>query len=204
MDLGAIGSTLEAAHLTAAASTQTLLPAAADEVSANIAHLFSGYAEDYQKLASRAATFHQQLVDHLPASAGAYATAEAANVASLLQPVTAATNSIATAAADPSVISYYVGEALRRIGFVVSSIPALLGQLGQLYLTNPDYFSSALPVFLIGGPLVAGLYVSGPLLRLYIDLLTPIYETYPTVYQALLAPFFPLLLAHLITFGAFL
>lgn len=69
-DLGAIGSTLEAAHLTAAASTQTLLPAAADEVSASIAQLFSGYAEDYQKLATKAGTFHQQIVEHLTASAG--------------------------------------------------------------------------------------------------------------------------------------
>lgn len=203
-DLGAIGSTLEVAHLTAAASTQTLLPAAADEVSASVAQLFSGYAEDYQKLAAKAGTFHQQIVEHLTASAGSYATAEAANVASLLHPVTAAANSIATAAADPSVISSSMGEALRRIGFIVSSVPALLGQLDQLYLTNPDYFYSALPVFLVGGPLIAGLYVSGPLLRLWIEVISPLYETYPTLYQALLAPFFPLLLAHLITFGAFL
>ncbi|MDP7703084.1 PE family protein [Mycobacterium sp. TY815] len=203
-DLGAIAATLEAAHLTAAASTQALLPAAADEVSAGIAHLFSGYAEDYQKLATRAATFHQQFVEHLTASAGSYAMAESANVASLLHPAIAATNSVAAAATDPSAISYYVGEAVRRIGFIASSIPALAGQLGQLYLTNPDYFYSALPLFLVGGPLAAGLYVSGPLLRLWVDLISPLYDTYPTLYQALLAPFFPLLLVHLITFGAFL
>jgi hypothetical protein len=205
-DLSAIGSTLEAAQLTAAASTRTLLPAAADEVSASIAHLFTGYAEDYQKLAAKAATYHQQFVEHLTASAGAYATVEAANVASLLHPATAATNSIAaaSAAADPSVVTVYLGEALRRIGFLVSSLPDLLRQVNQLYLTDPGYFYTALPVFLVGGPLLAGLYVSGPLLRLWIDLIGPLYETYPTVYQALIAPFFPLLLAHLITFGAFL
>lgn len=203
-DLGAIGSTLEVAHLTAAASIQTLLPAAADEVSASIAHLFSGYAEDYQKLAANAAAFHQQIVEHLTASAGSYATAEAANVASLLHPVTAAANSIATAAADPSVISSYLGEAVRRIGFVIGSIPDLARQLGQTYLTDPGYFNTELPLFLIGGPLIAGLYISGPLLRLWIDLISPLYETYPSVYQALMAPFFPLLLIHLITFGAFL
>lgn len=203
-DLGAIASSLDAAHLTAASPTQSLLPAAADEVSASIAQLFSGYAEDYQKVAAKAATFHQQFVEHLTASAGSYALAEAANVASLLQPVTAATNTIATAAADPSTIFYYLGEAVRRIGFIGSSLPGLAGQLNQLYLTDPGYLYSALPLFLIGGPLVAGLYVSGPLLRLWIDLISPIYEVYPTLYQALMAPFFPLLLAHLITFGAFL
>ena len=40
-DLATIGSTLSAAHLAAAAPTVAVLPAAADEVSAGIAHLFS-------------------------------------------------------------------------------------------------------------------------------------------------------------------
>ena len=86
-DLAAIGSTLNAAHMVAAAPTLSVLPAAADEVSAGIAHLMSGYAEDYQKLAGQAAAFHEQFVQHLTASAGAYASAEALNVASLLQPL---------------------------------------------------------------------------------------------------------------------
>lgn len=203
-DVEKIGADLVVAHLASAPSTVAVMPAAADEVSASIAHLFSGYAEDYQKLATKAATFHQQFVEHLTASAGSYAIAESANVASLLHPAIAATNSVAAAATDPSAISYYVGEAVRRIGFIASSIPALARQLGQLYLTNPDYFYSALPLFLVGGPLAAGLYVSGPLLRLWVDLISPLYDTYPALYQALLAPFFPLLLVHLITFGAFL
>ena len=45
-DLSAIGSTLDAAHILAAAPTISVLPAAADEVSAGIADLFSGYARD--------------------------------------------------------------------------------------------------------------------------------------------------------------
>ena len=51
-DLATIGETLYAAHMTAAAPTLAAAPpAAADEVSASIAHLFSGYGQEYQKLA---------------------------------------------------------------------------------------------------------------------------------------------------------
>ena len=40
-DLATIGSDLSAAHTAATAPTLALIPAAADEVSASIAHLFS-------------------------------------------------------------------------------------------------------------------------------------------------------------------
>ena len=82
-DLASIGSKVNAAHLVAAAPTLSVLPAAADEVSAGIAHLFSGYAQDYQKLAGQAAASYEQFVQHLTASAGAYASTEAANTSSL-------------------------------------------------------------------------------------------------------------------------
>ena len=54
-DLAGIGSTLTEEHTAAAALTVGLVPAAADEVSAGVAHLFSRYAEDFQGLAGRAA-----------------------------------------------------------------------------------------------------------------------------------------------------
>jgi hypothetical protein len=63
-----------------------VIPAAADEVSASIAHLFSQHAAGYQALAGQAAAFQEQFVQHLTASAGSYAATEAANVA-LLQPL---------------------------------------------------------------------------------------------------------------------
>jgi len=50
-DLVTIGSTLSAAHLTAAPPTLSVLPAASDEVSTAVAHLFSEHAQDYQALA---------------------------------------------------------------------------------------------------------------------------------------------------------
>ena len=46
-DLATIGSNLSAAHTAAAAPTLVVLPAAADEVSASIAQLFSQHAADY-------------------------------------------------------------------------------------------------------------------------------------------------------------
>src|SRR5271154_1411013 len=53
-DLATIGSTLSAAHMAAVAPTLALMPAAADEVSASIAHVFSVHAQDYQGLAGQA------------------------------------------------------------------------------------------------------------------------------------------------------
>jgi len=43
-DVAAVGSTLSAEHMAAAGSTVALIPAAADEVSVSIAHLFSRHA----------------------------------------------------------------------------------------------------------------------------------------------------------------
>src|SRR5882757_2316827 len=78
-DLTAIGSTLDGARLTAAAPTGAVLSPAADEVSASVANLFSGYGQEYQKLAGQMAAFHAQFVQNLAASASSYASAEAAS-----------------------------------------------------------------------------------------------------------------------------
>jgi PE family len=96
-DLANMGSALSAAHTAAATSTVAVIPAAADEVSAGIAHLFSQHAQEYQALAGRAAAFQEQFVQHLTSSAGSYAGAEAASAASL-QSLSAAAGSIAAPA----------------------------------------------------------------------------------------------------------
>jgi hypothetical protein len=83
-DLATIGSDLSAAHLAAAAPTVSLIPAAADEVSAAVTHLFSQHAAGYQALAGQAATFNDQFVQHLTAGAFSYASIEA-TIASLLR-----------------------------------------------------------------------------------------------------------------------
>jgi hypothetical protein len=98
-DVAAVGSTLSAAHTAAAAPTVAVIPAAADEVSASIAQVFSRAAQEYQALAGKAAAFQQQFVQHLTASAGSYAAAEAANAVSL-QSLTASVGSSVAAIPD--------------------------------------------------------------------------------------------------------
>jgi len=83
-DLAAIASNVNAAHIMAAAPTTAVIPAAADEVSTSIAHLFSQHAASYQAMAGQAAAFNNQFVQHLTAGAGSYASAES-TLASLLQ-----------------------------------------------------------------------------------------------------------------------
>ncbi|OBK94987.1 hypothetical protein A5645_14885 [Mycobacterium asiaticum] len=134
-DLAAIGSTLRAAHEAAAAPTLAVLPAASDEVSAGIAHLFSEHAQEYQGLAGQVETFHDRLVRQLTGSAMAYASAEDTNVA-FLQALEAFVTSVSRAisgAIDAAInqfvdfVSYLLSLAFRPIFY------ALLGPILDLY-----------------------------------------------------------------------
>lgn len=82
-DVAAIGSTLRSAHAAAAASIVGVLPPAADQVSAAIAQVFSGAAQEFQGLLGKATAFGGQFAQQLHAGAGAYAAAEAVNAASV-------------------------------------------------------------------------------------------------------------------------
>lgn len=62
-----------------AAPTAALVAADADEVSAQIAALFSAHSRAYQTLSVEAAAFHERFVRAKAAAAGGYAAAEAAN-----------------------------------------------------------------------------------------------------------------------------
>jgi hypothetical protein len=155
-DLATIGTNLSAAHMTAAAPTVAVLPAAADEVSAGIAHLFSGYAEDYQKLAGEAAASYEQFVQHLTASAGAYASAEAANTA-LLQPLAATADSIRSA----------VGAFWDQLGTMFNTA---VGQLTSRW----DQFTTALPQIIFGA-FILGFICYLILGTILLNLISPIY-----------------------------
>ncbi|OBI13215.1 hypothetical protein A5712_05635 [Mycobacterium sp. E2327] len=85
-DLATIASNVNAAHMVAATPTVAVIPAAADEVSTSIAHLFSQHAANYQALAGQAAAFQEQFVQHLTAGASSYADIEGA-IAAALRPV---------------------------------------------------------------------------------------------------------------------
>ena len=99
-DLAGIGSTLSTANAAASAPTTGLLPAAADEVSTQIATLFSAHAKGFQRLSAQVATFHEQFVQALTASANTYATAEANAAQTLRHAVNAPAAGVAGAPAD--------------------------------------------------------------------------------------------------------
>jgi hypothetical protein len=77
-NVSGIGSALKEANLTAAGPTTGVLAAAADEVSAAAATLFSSYARGYQRLSKQAAAFHDEFAQVLAAAGYSYAETEAA------------------------------------------------------------------------------------------------------------------------------
>jgi hypothetical protein len=112
-DVAGVGSSLDAAHLVAAAPTVAVIPAAADEVSGAIANLFSQHAQSYQELAGQAAAFNSQFVQHLNYIVHAYTATEAANAASLT------TAAASTGATDP-------------VALIVDTISGLTNQINTL------------------------------------------------------------------------
>ncbi len=85
-DLAGIRSALHDANAAAALPTSAVPAAAGDEVSAAVAALFSGYAQQYQTLSAQTEAFHQRFVQLLASGAGAYTSADAA-AAGPLQPL---------------------------------------------------------------------------------------------------------------------
>jgi hypothetical protein len=125
-DVAAVGSTLGAAHMAAVAPTVAVIPAAADEVSASIAQVFSRAGQEYHKLAGKAAAFGEQFVQHLTAGAGAYVAAEAAGAASLL-PLTASAGSAASAISNlPSQLFNALTGAVNTLTTLVVELRAIV------------------------------------------------------------------------------
>jgi hypothetical protein len=77
--LSGVGEAIEEATSTAAPSTTSIVPAAADEVSAAITRLFGTYGQQFQVLSAQTAAFHARFVQLLSSGGAAYAAAEAAN-----------------------------------------------------------------------------------------------------------------------------
>ena len=84
-DLTGIREAIRAATAVAAPSTTGIAAAAGDEVSAAIASLFGGFAEDFHALTAQTTLFHAQFVGTLSAAGAAYAGAEFRNVSLLVQ-----------------------------------------------------------------------------------------------------------------------
>lgn len=118
-DVAAIGSTVDAAHMAASASTVAVVPAAADEVSAGIAQLFSGVGQEFHYLAGQAAAFHAQFVQHLTSGAGSYAAAEAASAASLAPSM----------GSYVDVINGFVGSIVNQLTSIYTTVTKALQQI---------------------------------------------------------------------------
>jgi hypothetical protein len=82
-DMAGIGSSLRQANASATSPTTAVIAAAEDDVSAAIAALFSGHAQQFQALSAGAAMFHTQFVQALTGAEGVYAAVEAANASPL-------------------------------------------------------------------------------------------------------------------------
>ena len=146
-DVAGIGSTLSAANAAAAAPTTGVLAAAADEVSTQIAALFSQHAQGYQQLSARAAAFHEQFVQALTASASSYVAAE-----------TNAAQALVNAVHAPAAAA---GSALSQAGGVVSSA---VSRVENLFMGS--FMGSALLLRPTGGLAAAGaLLRASPLLH---------------------------------------
>jgi hypothetical protein len=78
-DIAGLGSSVDAANKSAAASTTGVVAAAGDEVSAAIASLFSSHAQHYQALSAQATSFQAQFAQALSGAGTSYAATEAAN-----------------------------------------------------------------------------------------------------------------------------
>lgn len=153
-DLENMASALDQAHKLAAPATVALRPAAADEVSASIAQLFSQHAQDYQAVAREATASQQQFVQNLTASASLYASAEDVS-ASLLRALDAK-------------VRYYTHAGL-ALATMIADLPiAVVG-------------FTAIPFLWPFLPLVPILFL-GNLLTLFGEVLTGQPISYPTTY----------------------
>ncbi len=79
-NLAGIHSSLSEAAAAAAGPTTSVMAAAGDEISAEVAALFGAFGQEYQAVSAHAAAFHAQFVNLLNGAAAAYAGTEAANV----------------------------------------------------------------------------------------------------------------------------
>lgn len=120
-DVSGIGAAIQQAKDAAAGSTTAVQTAAADEVSAAIAKLFSTYAQDHQAAVAQAAALHDQFAQLLAAAGNAYTQAEAAGAAALAPPAHTLTTAL-NATSVPGIVTTLVmggsGDPLPASSFI--------------------------------------------------------------------------------------
>jgi PE family len=146
-NVAGIGSTLSTANAAASVPTTGVVASAADQVSAQVAALFSEHGLGYQQVSAQIAKFHEQFVQTLSAGANAYAAAEANAVQTLSSaakaPTAAPLGNAAFAGGGGGVVSGgvagAVASAVNRVesavlgpGFLGGGAPAIAAQAGAL------------------------------------------------------------------------
>jgi len=145
-DLAGIGSSIGTANAAATVATTGILPAAADEVSKQVAALFGTYADGYWTVSAQAAAFHEKFVRAIDAVAASYIGTEAANVASLKQAFDLATapaqallsgplSATSTTYASASAIAFIMGGTFNPV-----PAPGYVTAINNLFIqSNPAY-----------------------------------------------------------------
>lgn len=97
-DVAGIGAAITDADATAAGAITDVVAAAADEVSAATATIFSTYAHDFRAVMNQAASFHARFAQALAGAGNAYAATEVASAGALTTTATRASAAATTTA----------------------------------------------------------------------------------------------------------
>jgi PE-PPE domain-containing protein/PE family protein len=148
-DVGNIGTRLVEANAAAALPTSTILPAAADEVSAAITSLFNNQSAAFQEEAARGAAFHLEFTQLLGAAFNAYTGTEQAALQALRDAISEveapfssffASNEMSTAPTTiPPLIVPTNGEVAIIVGGTTFPLPnaSYVSSIMTNYLNNP-------------------------------------------------------------------
>ncbi len=137
-DLAGIRSSLREAVAAATVPTTGVAAAAEDEVSIALASLFGNFGQEFQAMSAQAQAFHAEFVSLMNAGAGAYVSAEAANVEQTL--LGAATASPAAPAAFLNGVTGFGATVAAPYQMLVSNTVANLQSLGGAITANPAPF----------------------------------------------------------------
>lgn len=153
-NIAGIGSEISSANAAASLPTTGVVAAAADQVSAQVAALFSTHAQGYQQLSSQISAFHEKFVQALGSSAAAYANAESGAAQTLANAVNAPAQQLLGHPLIGPAAPNLVAAATRAVAQVQGAGAANL--LGALGLTPTGGIGGLAPTSaLLGGPLAA-------------------------------------------------
>lgn len=145
-DVAGIGTAISDANATASGAITDVAAAAADEVSAATATIFSTYAHDFRAAMNQAASFHAGFAQALAGAGNAYAATEAASAGALTATATRASAAATTTALimggsgtpmpDPTYVSNVVAKYIVP-KFLNPNIQALFTPEGLYPLFGP-------------------------------------------------------------------